>query len=350
LAASAVAQAQEYLPSFQSDPQADRIIAAFKDWTTRHSVPNASIAIMRGYDLVGSYGKGSYSASAPAPVASLSKAITAVAIAKLVNAGKITFTTPINKPLSSFFRTNKPKDKRVPGITVGQLLTHSGGITYDPSQASQGGEILLLPHNQTNLSKQAQIAFTKNLGAAPGSRYYYNNMNYAVLGLIIETLTRKTYEKYCLNEVLTPLGITKASLNPSWRVMSSWGGWKISANDYARFLEYFLPSLGLLSLQPAQWPRFDLGGGAFYSLGALMRENPPGYNFWHSGSWQYSPPPASFGGYFTAIQENVRYAVAFEPTVDGSAFNDLDASLYNAAVGTSNEAGPAASKPNLLPR
>lgn len=330
--------------------QAQRIITAFKDWASRWGVPNGSISIMKGTTLLGASGLGTYGANKIEPVASESKAITAVCIAQLVEAGQFTFQTPLKNLLGSYFRKHPAADARAKTITVAQLLTHSSGITYDPSQGSQGGAIEQLPHNKTNLDKQATITFSQSLGATPGSSYYYNNMNYALLGLIIETKTGDTYENHCKNSVLAPVGVTDAVLNPSWRVLASFGGWKISANDYTRFLEYFLPSMGLLSIQPAQWPQYSLGGGAYYSLGTLMRQAGTGYNFWHTGSFQWSSPSASFGAYYAVLQENVRYMADFAPTVSDDAFNDLDASLYNAATAAAvAPSGLARNRADLLP-
>ncbi len=343
-----VAGADAFAPPKKNE-QAQRIIAAFKDWSTRWSVPQGSIAIMAGSTLLGSYGQGGYMAKKTEPVASLSKAITAVCVTQLVESGQLTFQSPLGTVLKAYFRRNPPLDVRLKTITIGELLTHSSGITYDPSQGNKGGAIEQLPHNKTNLAKQVGITFSHSLGTAPGSTYYYNNMNYAVLGFIIETLTGQAYEDHCGASVLQPVGITDARLNPSWRVMASWGGWKISADDYTRFLTYYLPSQQLLSIPPAQWPQFDLGGGAFYSLGTLMRTAGSGYNFWHTGSWQWSPPLSSFGSYFAVLQENVRYAANFSPTVSDDAFSDLDASLYNAATATPAAHGPAAARKDLLP-
>jgi hypothetical protein len=78
-----------------------------------------------------------------------------------------------------------------------------------------------------------------------------------------------------------------------------------------------------------------------------MRQAGAGYNFWHTGSFSWSPD--SWGSYFAVLQENVHYVAEFSPTVSDQAFSDLDASLYNAATGTKAVRGPARTKPNLMP-
>jgi CubicO group peptidase (beta-lactamase class C family) len=348
----AAAQGREGRAAPPPDAQGKRIVTAFKDWASRWGVSNGSISIMRGTTLLGAGGLGTYAPIKIEPVASESKAITAVCIAQLAEAGQFTFQTQLKNLLGSYFRNHSPADARAKTITVAQLLTHSSGISYDPSQGNQGGAIEQLPLDKTNLPKQAEITFSQNLGYTPGTTYDYNNMNYALLGLIIETKTGEDYETYCKNSVLAPVGVTDAKLNPSWRVMASWGGWKISANDYTKFLEYFLPSMHLLSIAPAQWPQFDLGGGAYYTLGTLMRQAGTGYNFWHAGSWLwYGQTTSTFGAYFGVLQENVRYMAEFSPTVSDSAFSDLDTSLYNAATAAAvSPSALARGRTDLLPR
>jgi CubicO group peptidase (beta-lactamase class C family) len=327
------------------DAQGRRIVDAFRDWATRRSVPNTSIAVMRGTEVTAKAGIGTHTPTTAVPVASMSKAITGVCIARMVDAHLLRFNSRIGTLLADYFADNPPKQALAEKITIGQLLTHSSGITYDPSQGNQGGKIEQLPLNKTNLARQVTITLRQKLGARPGDGYYYyNNMNFAVLGLVIETLTGQAYEDYCYDTVLAPVGVTHTVLNPQWRVMASWGGWKITALNYARFLRYFLPGQGLLNTTPAQWPKLDIGGGAFYSIGTMLRTNGSWYNFWHDGSWSWSNPQSSFGGYFTVIDDDVRYAVNYEPTIGNAALNDLDASLYDAAVGAKS-AAKAGSRP-----
>jgi CubicO group peptidase (beta-lactamase class C family) len=348
LASGTIADARSANPP--ASDQAKRIIAAFQDWATYWGVPNGSIAIMSKTKLTGSAGFGTYGAKKPETLGSTSKAVTAICAAQLAEAGDFKFSTQLKSLLRSYFRKHPPADPRAETITVGQLLTHSSGISYDPSQGNQGGLIEQLPPKKTNFAKQAEITFAQNLGYAPGTTYDYNNMNYSLLGLIIETVTGQEYESYCNSTVLQPVGVTDGPhINPKWEPFAAFGSWEISADDYTRFLEYYLPSMKLLGIPPAKWPQFDLGGGAFYSLGTLMRAAGTGYNFWHTGSITWSSPYISVGSYFGVLQENVRYMAEFSPTVSDDAFGDLDSRLYNAATGTKASYAPAHQRTDLLP-
>jgi CubicO group peptidase (beta-lactamase class C family) len=173
-------------------------------------------------------------------------------------------------------------------------------------------------------------------------------MNYAVLGYVIETLTGKAYQTYCADEVLKPVKVTDVKLNPAWMIMASWGGWKISADDYTRFLEYYLPGSTLLKTTQKDWPTFKIGTNQFYTLGAIMSEPKTGvYYYAHEGSWQYSDPEASFGGYYTVYSSQVRYMTEFAPTVSDDAVTALSTDMSNAFLDKVISAPPP-TRPELV--
>jgi len=306
------------------------MLDAFKAWATKWDIHDTSVAIMRGERLIGALGIG-HSARSAVPIASESKAITAMCIARLIDAGELRFNTPLRVPLADYFAAHPPIAVRAPSITIGQLLTHSSGITYDPSQAKFGNKVEALGPTQTHLEEQATLTFERKLGHLPGRTFKYNNMNYALLGFVIETVTQMPYEAYCFEHVLKPAGVTGARLNPPLRIMSSWGGWKISAVNYARFLEYFLPSLHMVNTTIAQWPKFRTPSGQFYTLGAIMSTDGVHHRFHHTGKWQ--SPTASFGAYFGVFDEDVRYIANYEPNITPEQLQELAGRMFAAAKG-----------------
>lgn len=312
-----------------ADTQTLQIEKAFEEWISRYSVTNASLVIARRGSIVGRVGHGTYAPDKPAPVASLSKAITGICIAKLVEAGKLQFKTQLGSVLKDYFANHPPRDNRARSITIRQLLTHTSGITNDPSQGAALEEFR--PFTEPSMDKQFDKALSAPLSQTPGGKWTYNNMNYAALGVVIETLTAETYERYCGREVLEALGVNGATINPDWRVMGAYGGWKISAEGYARFLDYFDPSKRLLQIRPADWPKAIVGNGAKYSMGTFMRKAGTGYNFWHDGSWERYQPNASFGAFYAKWHQGISVVATYEPTVSDAARYDLDDSLYRAA-------------------
>ena len=250
-----------------------------------------------------------------------------ICIAKLVGSGKLRFDQKIGTVIAAYFSKNPPKDVRAKRITIAQLLTHTSGIANDPTQGAELDQFQ--PFSSVSMEHQLNAALSAPLGRIPGSQFAYNNINYAALGIVIQTVTGEEYDRYCSREVLEPVGVHDARLNPDWRIMGAYGGWKISAEDYAKFLGYFDPSRQLLRISPAKWPKADLIG-ASYGLGTLMRQTSSGYNFWHFGSWTRNFPSASFGAYFAVWGGTVGVVANYSPAITGKAERDLDVVLFDA--------------------
>ena len=145
-------------------------------------------------------------------VASVSKLITAVAVMKLVERGRISLHQKVFGP-TGVLNDDKYiayKDKRMGDVTVYELLNHSGGwsIRYgDPmfmpqSIARQMGKDL--PISMEDIIRFMQ---TKSMHFKPGSASVYCNFGYGILGEIVAKCSGMPYEDFVRSEVLAPLGI-----------------------------------------------------------------------------------------------------------------------------------------------
>jgi CubicO group peptidase (beta-lactamase class C family) len=332
LAAVALGAAVIGAPAQAADAQGDRMVAAYQSWASRWGVQNSSFAVMRGSKVVGASKVGASDPYVASPLASLSKAITGVCVARLVEKGKLSYSDTIGVVLKKFFKTATVADQAAKNITVAELLTHSSGVHYDPTQGT--AEFSALDFSKPNLEAVVSMALSQALSS---KTYFYNNADYAALGLVVEAVTKDSYTSACNKLVLKPAGVTTAKMDPDWKIMSSWGGWNLSAVDYARFLDHFRPDSGLMKTKPPAWAKLDLGGGAYYSLGTLLRQASSGkYNFWHSGAWRWfdgSRPEReeNYGSYFVVMQQNLRYAATYSPQPASGAINDLDSVMWQAA-------------------
>src|SRR5262249_31556107 len=81
----------------------------------------------------------------------------------------------------------------------------------------------------------ARASLNREPGASPATAYIPNNVNYAILGMIIKRITGEAYESFCTRTVLTPRGLTNARIAAGLRALEAFGGWEISARDYAQF-------------------------------------------------------------------------------------------------------------------
>jgi CubicO group peptidase (beta-lactamase class C family) len=305
--------------------------AAFTEWADDNDVQSASLVLVRHNEIALKVDRGDYTTSTSVPVASQSKLITGLCIVRLVESDRLGFDTGLDEALPDFFSRHAPSDARAKSITIADLVTHTSGITYDPSQ---GVSLKAFePYSQSSAKAQLAAALSAPLGGTPGESFAYNNMNYVALELAIQAASGLSYESYCKQAVLEPVGISGASLNPRWRVMGGYGGWRISAEDYARLMRYLAPGSTLLKTAPGDWPRVSLGGGASYSIGTLMRESGSWYNFWHFGSWVAGNGPMdNFGAYFAHWEGNTAVIANYTPTVSESGMGALDSAMSSAAL------------------
>ncbi len=191
----------------------------------RWSIAGASVAISLDGKLI--YAKGFGYADTTSKeetqpyhkfrIASISKLVTAVAIMKLQEEGKLSLRDRVFGPdaiLNDPYFSN-PKDKRVYGITVAHLLSHEGGWTQ------RWGDQMFMPlliADKMGVKPPAdartivRFALDKGLHFTPGTGKAYSNLGYTILGLIIEKVSGMSYEEYCRKAVLEPLGIYDMSL------------------------------------------------------------------------------------------------------------------------------------------
>ncbi len=145
-------------------------------------------------------------------IASGSKLITAIAIMRLVQEGRISLHQKVFGP-TGVLNNDKYltyRDKRMGDITIYQLLNHSGGWTPkygDPmfmshTIAQQMGKSL--PISMEDIIRYMQ---EKSLHFTPGTFSSYSNFGYGILGEVIAKTTGMPYEDYVKSEVLAPLGI-----------------------------------------------------------------------------------------------------------------------------------------------
>lgn len=206
-----------------SIPEIDRVMASFLE---RHRVPGVSVAITDHGRLVHASGYGYADLAQRTPVttdslfriASISKPVTAVAIVKLIEEGKLKLDDKVFDilPFEPFLVEGKKVDERQREITIRHLLEHRGGWDRDLSfdamfKAVEFAQLLgkAPPAGPTEVIKVMSGA---TLDFTPGERYAYSNYGYCLLGRVIEKLTGKPYGDYMTDEILKPMGIRDMKL------------------------------------------------------------------------------------------------------------------------------------------
>jgi len=134
-------------------------------------------------------------------LASVTKTITAVAVLKLAEEGKINLDAQIQAYVPYFPRKKWP-------VTVRQLLGHIGGISHYRDDAVEGH--IKDPKN----TRQALAIFQDfDLVAEPGTKYNYSSYGYNLLGATIEGASGLPYGEYIRTRIFAPLGMADSRLD-----------------------------------------------------------------------------------------------------------------------------------------
>ncbi|MCX6003965.1 MAG: serine hydrolase, partial [Chloroflexi bacterium] len=144
-------------------------------------------------------------------LASCSKSFTAMAVLLLWDDGLI----DLDQPLQHYIPEFQLKDDASSGeITVRQLLNQTSGIPgdmYEPlafqqGSGAEGGDAFKL-----------LVAAMKNIrtNRPPGSSFEYTNLNYCLLGALVERVSGMPFEDFVQQRIFTPLDMTNSTLKPA---------------------------------------------------------------------------------------------------------------------------------------
>ena len=132
-------------------------------------------------------------------IGSMSKQFTASAIMLLVGEGKLNLDDPVGKFISI------PDAWK--GVTVRHLLTHTSGIR---NWANLPGFKFTGTYNDNeflSLFKDIPLDFS------PGEKYFYSNSGYAVLGMIVHTVSGQSLEEFVKARFFDPIGMKNTRYN-----------------------------------------------------------------------------------------------------------------------------------------
>jgi len=296
----------------QDAQRIERVEAAFGAWADTHGAKGTGAIAYEGA-VVATFDRG-ISSDTPIELASLSKAITAVCMNTLFQEGKLSYNDSTVTLLD-----------RDPPVTVGALMTHSSRYADDVTQRAMAGWLGDPTHRAADVAELLQDP------DGPEHTFVYNNANYALLALMIESVTGTSYEEECRARVLDPIGVT-AQPSPRSGAFLSWGGWSMTAADYARFHAHWFGSTVDTGLDPLGKPSVDLGQGVYYGTGTLFRPFNGRFNFWHHGSLCILDG-LEVGAFAVTWEAKWTVVVGYDQCLDWDALFALDAALVDAVYG-----------------
>lgn len=139
-------------------------------------------------------------------VGSVTKTLLALGVLQLVTAGRLTLETPV-APLLPGLSLTYARGGGDP-VRVRHLLAHTSGLDNIRFWRMFSQE----PRPDTPLASAfSGDASLLKVHSRPGSRHAYSHMNYALLGMVIETISGERYERYLDRELLHPLGMADST-------------------------------------------------------------------------------------------------------------------------------------------
>lgn len=145
-------------------------------------------------------------------LASASKLVTAIAIMRLVEEGRLRLDSKVFGPegiLNDTAYTSAIKDNRLFDITVDHLLQHKAGFGMGAGDPMFNTKDIIaakhLPGPPTN-EELTEIVLGRKIAFTPGQGFRYSNFGYMLLSLVIERVTGESYWDYVTEDVLHPAG------------------------------------------------------------------------------------------------------------------------------------------------
>jgi len=134
-------------------------------------------------------------------IGSMGKMFTAVATLQLVQRDKIHLGDAIGRYLPDY-----PNASLAKKVTIEQLLTHTGGTgdIFGPKYDGHS-EALSTPAKMITLFGGRDVEFE------PGSKWYYSNYGYILLGAIIERVTGQEFNTFYADNIFQPAGMHSTS-------------------------------------------------------------------------------------------------------------------------------------------
>jgi len=194
-----------------------------EDTMAKQNIPGLSIAVAVDGELVWSEGFGfadleNHVRVTPATrfrIASVSKLVTAAAMARLYEQGKIDLDAPIQRYVPDFPRKQYE-------ITTRELVGHLSGIRHyrrDPDPAKD--QFFNRKKWYKSVTDSLKIFQDDPLEFEPGTKYGYSSYGYNLLSAVIEKASGQDFLTYVRQQVLDPLNMSATTADDNQKIISN---------------------------------------------------------------------------------------------------------------------------------
>jgi D-alanyl-D-alanine-carboxypeptidase/D-alanyl-D-alanine-endopeptidase len=237
-------------------------------------------------------------------IGSVTKVFTGIALAQLVNDGKLRLDDTLAELLPA--EVTLPEELRP--ITLGELATHTAGLPRLPANLDLAKVNAANPYVGYTSRELYEYLRTARLDQPPGKKSAYSNLGVGLLGHLLELRAGVPYEQLVRERILDPLGLTNTAITLSvaqqgrltpghdlkGNVVSNWdfavlapaGALRSCADDLLKFVQANLatnqPGLGP-ALALAQKPQYESWTGKLGLCWQIL-DAPGVYRIhWHNG-------------------------------------------------------------------
>lgn len=161
-------------------------------------------------------------------VGAISQLLTAALVLTYVQEGKLSLDDKVSDYIPYFTKYSKGY------ITIRHCLTHQTGVQTDK---------LFGKSKYKTLEDEAMgIASRREIETNPGTEFKYSNHGYALVGRVLEVITKKSFDRIVQDRVLRPLGMRGSTFaNENFNAAPSpFNGARSTANDLTNFLSMLL--------------------------------------------------------------------------------------------------------------
>lgn len=225
------------------------------------------IVLMEGQRVLMAAASSETSLVTPVPLASISKAITAMVVMRLVEEGVL----ELDQTLADVLPPELVSEPWRP-TTIRQLLTHQSGFSDDRTRWFNS--------SYETCFEAFRLTVRRDSPTNRGS-YRYSNTNFCALSLVIIFSTGVSYEEASYRYVFRPLGIKRQSMDPEYINLLGAGGWRLSALDTARIISALDPRAAISPLSVTSRRSMTERTTYNYGLGVWIWAED---TFGHSGS------------------------------------------------------------------
>lgn len=218
---AAAAMASAALPA-SAQPAPAGLDAMLTPYLARYGLPAVAGAAVRDGRIVAAGAVGTRRAGALVPVAvtdrfhigSCTKAMTALLAGMLVDAGRLRWDSTVGEALPDL---RAGMDAGLAGVTLAQLLSHTGGIPPDTEEIIR---LVIAAYGQDELNLDGLRRWVigewraRPLAAPAGSGFAYANLGYMIAGAMLEAAGGATWEELVVARIFAPMGLASAGIGP----------------------------------------------------------------------------------------------------------------------------------------